>query len=140
MAGWSATSSWSSGRASPTTARCVWLCGPSPVCAPGAHCRGCPAPVSSQVSHLFQGLSNEQPQHIQSVLEQANMFFVANRSADNKAYVYCSMCTFNGEWYLVEVATAVGTGQCKVSVRSSGSGQYNTAICDSVEQTLKGSA
>jgi len=97
-------------------------------------------PNDREVSHLFQGLSNEQPQHIQSVLEQANMFFVANRSADNKAYVYCSMCTFNGEWYLVEVATAVGTGQCKVSVRSSGSGQYNTAICDSVEQTLKGSA
>lgn len=88
---------------------------------------------------MFAGLPNEQPQYIQSSLEQANMFMVANRQADGKNFYYFSMLTFKNEPYLVEVATA-GTGQCKLTLRTGTSGQYNSAILDSVEQSLKAQA
>ena len=67
------------------------------------------------------------------------MFLVANRSAEGKNYYYFSMLTFKNEPYLSEVATA-GTGQCKVTLRTASSGQYNSAILDSVEQSLKAQA
>jgi hypothetical protein len=64
------------------------------------------------------------------------MFMVATRQAEGKNYFYFSMLTFKNEPYLVELATA-GTGQCKVTVRTSTSGQYTSAVLDSVESSLK---
>lgn len=66
------------------------------------------------------------------------MAFVASRSADGRQYSYFALQSPAGEPCLLEVATA--NGQCRAALRTPGGGQYNSALLDSVEQSLKGQA